>query len=433
MEHILFVDMTQAGIHVLRRAVERGHAVTFIRGAAASYYHPDAAFFELLSRLDKVIDIPDTADADILAAAIERVHAGRRVDAVIGHYDPTFEALATACQRFRLPFASPEGVTNVRDKSRTRALIAQAGLASARYTVVDDRSRVRELAAAVGYPAVVKPVGGIDSVFARQVDGLAAAQDAVDAILHASAAPNTPLKIRRLIDRGIIIEEYVAGELVSAEIALNGDQCWPFLICGRSRGRLDDCVEVGAVLPAPMSTEQARDCFDYAEAVCRAVDLTFGVFHVEMLVTDHGPVLVEINPRAMGGVMAPMYKTLTGTDFCDYILDLHLGRKLRPTPLDSTTRTITSRRLMSARSATVPPDVDVAWATGSDSGLVSFESFLLKPGTVVGERDLLGRFVVEGQTWSEAMHTANDLLKRFEKDIGLPLIEPQPIEGAPCR
>ncbi|MFR9770786.1 ATP-grasp domain-containing protein [Nocardia sp. SC052] len=432
MEHILFVDMTQAGIHVLRRAVERGHAVTFIRGAAANYYHPDAAFFELLSRLDEVVDIPDTADVDMLTAAMERVHSRRYVDAVIGHYDPTFEALAVACSRLGLPFASPQGIINVRDKSRTRALIAQAGLASARYAIVDDRSRVRELAAGVGYPAVVKPVGGIDSVFARRVAGPAEAQDAVDEILRAAAAPETPEKIRRLIARKILIEEYIAGELVSAEIALAGDRSWAFLICGRSRGKIDDCVEVGAVLPAPMSAERARACFDYAEAVCRAVDLTFGVFHVEMLVTPLGPVLVEINPRAMGGVMTPMYKLLTGTDFCDYVLDLHLGRPLQPAPLGGT-RTITSRRLMSAGPAVIPPEVDVAWAAGGASGVAHFESFLLEPGTVVGERDLLGRFVVEGETWRDAMHTANDLMKRLEKDIGVPLIEPQPVEGASCR
>src|SRR6266516_3028743 len=384
--HVLFADMSQAGLHTMRRAVERGHAVTFVRGLTGQTYRADQSFHDLLSCLDRVVEIPDTSDLADLIEAIRVIHADRPVDAVISQCDPMLEALATACETLSLPYTSAAGIRNVRDKARARRLLDEAGLASARFAVVGDQASAVRAAGEIGYPVVVKPVSGLDSILASRADGPAAVAAAVVQIRAEAHRSTTSPQVRRLLSRGVLIEEYLAGELVSAEIGVRG-----------------------------------------------AVRLDFGVFHVEMMLTRRGPVLVEVNPRVMGGVMTLLYKLLTGADFCDYVLDLHLGLDIRPVP-PAGPRTITARRIMPRDDGRLPGRVDLGWLDHSATGIVNFENFTLEPGAQVRRQQVLGRFAVFGESWLSAMRQANGLVGRFEREIGIPLIQsaPVPAGGPPA-
>ncbi|MGV9361457.1 ATP-grasp domain-containing protein [Amycolatopsis sp. NPDC003731] len=423
MAHVLFGDATQAGLHTIRRAVERGHYVTFVRGMSVHYYAVDDEFRALLDRVGEVIEIPDAFDADALTDAIGKAHARRPVDGVVGQYDSVLPALSEACERLQLPFTSTAGVRNVRNKALARQLLNEVGLASARFAVARNTDGVLRAAEKIGYPVVVKPVSGTDSIMASRADRPAEVRAAAEEIFAAAADRRTPELVRRLLDNGVLVEEHVEGELVSAELGVLRGKTWRFLITGRSRAAENDCIEMGAVLPAHHASVDEEACFAYAERVCRAVGLDHGVFHVEMIVTGEGPVLVEVNPRAMGGVMARLYKLLTGTDFCDYILDIHLGKHPRPGSVPRH-RTITARRLMPRRSGTLPDQLDLASLERLTCTLDNFENFRIRPGAAVERQQVLGRFAVLGEDWADAMRRADELIPRFEERLGIPLIRP---------
>lgn len=425
MAHILFVDMSQAGLHTLRRAVDLGHAVTFIRGTAVEHYTVDDSFRELAERVNRLVEIPDTYDVDALCSAIAAVHAHRPVDAVISQCDPMMEALAEACEELGLRFTSARGVHNARDKGRTRELLEAAGVPSARFAVAHDVEDAVSAAGRIGYPVVVKPVSGMDSAMAVHTRSPAEVAAAADRILTAAADPGVFPPLRALLDRGVLVEEYLAGELVSAEIGVLDGAAHRFLVCGRSRAEGNDCVEMGAVLPADVPPNRADACFRYAEEVCRVLGLDLGVFHVEIMLTAHGPRLVEVNPRVMGGVMTLLHKLLTGIDFCDHVIDIHLLRTPRLPP-PAPDRTITARRIMPRADGRLAGQVDLAWLDDADTGIVNFENFRLAPGALVREQEVLGRFAVMGDTWAEAMARADALLPRFERSLGVALHQSAP-------
>jgi biotin carboxylase len=62
--------------------------------------------------------------------------------------------------------------------------------------------------------------------------------------------------------------------------------------------------------------------------VARSVGLDFGIFHIEIILGKHGPVLVEANPRIMGGNMPTVFKLATGIDAYDLLVDMYLTRGL---------------------------------------------------------------------------------------------------------
>ncbi|MCZ8484988.1 hypothetical protein O9993_00405 [Vibrio lentus] len=57
----------------------------------------------------------------------------------------------------------------------------------------------------------------------------------------------------------------------------------------------------------------------------------FGVCHSEFIITDSGPVLVEINYRSIGDGREFLLDNLSGGNWFNTILNLHLGHKLDPT------------------------------------------------------------------------------------------------------
>lgn len=421
--HVLFVNSTQSGLHTIRRAVQRDFFVTLIRGMAVDDYAIDDDDFKaLLLSLDQIVELPETFDTDALTDAIRQVHAARPVNAVISQYDTSLEEVTLACERIGLPFTEHAGAVNSRDKSRTRLALVEAGLASVRWSVTRDAGTAVRAANDIGYPVVVKPVSGADSILTRRAECPADVTAAMDAVHAAETRPDTPERVRRLLWRGVMVEQHIEGELVSAEIGIRSGRTWRFLVSGRARADVDDCVEMGAFLPAAIDTPTRDQCFDYAEAVCRALRLSTGIFHVEMILNarDAAPVLVEVNARAMGGVMSQLYRQLTGTDFCDHIIDLHLGDELT-IPDVPPNRTVAARRIMPLADATLPARIDLAWLDDPTLGVLSFENFRFTPGAEVRRQDVLGRVAVAAADPTIAARRADDLVARFEEKLGISL------------
>lgn len=189
MTHLLFVDMTQGGLAVLKRAVECGYAVTFVRNRSVQWFYPDREYDEALRRCVQVIDVADTSNAEELTPVVSEVHSERYIDGVIGNYDPAQEAIAIACERVGVRFASPEGIANVRDKSRIRGLLSERQLLSTSFAVVRDVREALDVASSTGYPVVVKPVYGMGSIEAHRVDTSSQLAATVGAMLENGSAP----------------------------------------------------------------------------------------------------------------------------------------------------------------------------------------------------------------------------------------------------
>jgi len=409
----------------MMRAQELGHQTVILHSSSWQVYHETDWIRSTLGRAQENVCIPVTSDANAMSKAIELIDERWGIDGVVAQLEPAIEAAAIACERLQIPFTCSQGVLAARNKGRARDLLEAKGLASARHNVVHDETAALSVAEEFGYPVVAKPTSGMDSMLAFRADDPMLLRDAVQRILAAPA--QVPAQIREQMGRGILIEEHLAGELVSAELALLEGACYPIIVCGRSRGLENDCVEMGAALPSGLSDEDVRRCFAYARAACEAIGLDFGVFHVELMISPRGPVLVEINPRPMGGIMTEMYARLTGQEFSDYILDVYLRRPPRNIVRDLGGRTITARKLIAKHDCTLPDQIDLSWVAALDPPLIAVHPYGLSPGACVKGDQVLARYVVMDETWTTTMNYANRLLERFESSIGIPIHHSMPL------
>ncbi|MCE6958344.1 ATP-grasp domain-containing protein [Cereibacter sphaeroides] len=417
MTHVVFVDSNVPGIETMRIAKGRGYSVTFIQPAYRMYAETEHVR-SVISSLDNIIRIGASTDRAAVEAAL--VKAGRiaPIDAVITQYEGCVDAVACACSKLGLRFTAERGVLAARDKALTRRILAERGIRSARSELVSTPREAEDAARRIGGRVVVKPRTGYDSLLAYEARDPAEAASAAARLIE--GIDTAPEQIRSQLKKGILVEELLQGELVSAEIGRLDGRFHRFMISGRPRSRENECIEMGATMPADIDERTALACFDYAEAVVEALGLDFGIFHVEMILTTAGPTLVEVNPRLMGGVMPGLYKNLTGDDIQAHLLDIHLGCHPR-LPERRIEGFITSRKLMPRAEGVLSEQISLDWVR-SVPGLVDFDPYQVSPGDSVAAHAILARYQVAASTLRQANAAADALLDRFEREIGVELI-----------
>jgi biotin carboxylase len=154
-------------------------------------------------------------------------------------------------------------------------------------------------------PWVVKPVEGSGSA------GVKLCRDRREVVEHARLLLQQKTNERGLpIPLEALIEEYLRGTEYSVEI-FGGE------VVGVTRKYLSRepfFVEVGHDFPAQGPEEVLRTIGRSAMQALSAVGLSWGPAHIEIRVTERGPIVIEINPRLAGGFIPELIRESTGID-----------------------------------------------------------------------------------------------------------------------
>jgi biotin carboxylase len=254
----------------------------------------------------------DTTSADLVTDAV----AGQRFNALISWVDPYAGIAQEVATRLGLDTANPDwprGGWN--DKAAVRARLDDHGLNNARWAVVNAHHPVTTMP--VPAPAVVKPVDGFSSFDTVRAATPAELRSAVAVHRRRSSYGDAVTPAGRLI-----CEQELHGPLVSAEgMAVDGRlEIWGHT--DRTLSTPPHYIETSVAF----STEPLHpDLDDYATAVCKALGYRNGPFHFEAVLTDTGPVLVEINTRLVGAGIHRAIDLATGVSCAEQVLRGCLG------------------------------------------------------------------------------------------------------------
>lgn len=202
------------------------------------------------------------------------------------------------------------------------------GVPTAKHTLVSaesapaetlaDRLRAAMDAGGFQYPVIAKPARGASSQGVYKIESRAdALRWLPDTSTHAA-------------DMGadLLIEEFMVGREVSAEVIVVGDDPVLLQLTDKSITPPPACVEVGHLQPStawddPQLVEQIREV---VKGVIRAIGLTDWPCHLEMMVTADGPKVVEINPRISGDTIGShLTHRSTNQSFLELALRAVLG------------------------------------------------------------------------------------------------------------
>ncbi|KRV49143.1 phosphoribosylglycinamide formyltransferase [Wenjunlia vitaminophila] len=353
-KHVVFVTWKAGNAPAFEAAKRLGHRVTLIRSLQmeksqnidfdASPYGPF---------VDQVHVLEDATELDALRARVLDVHRECPVDGFVATVDALVEPVSKIAEEIGVPFTRARGAEAAKQKDRCREILAAAGVDSTRHAVVSGLPEALEFARGTGYPVVVKPARGSGSEGAHVVADEQRLREVVE-----QATGNDSYRA------GILLEEYLSGRFVSAELGLSHGRFLRLAVSERTTWHRHEALETGTTIPAVISAEDHDRVMAFAEAAVSALDLGLGIFHVEVMIGDDGrPRLIELNPRIMGSCLPNLFRLAGGGDIFELLVRVHLDEEI-----DWGTTAFThyaTVRWFGAAERTPKPDrvPDLGWAT----------------------------------------------------------------------
>jgi acetyl-CoA carboxylase biotin carboxylase subunit len=365
----------------------------------------DADARSLPARLaDRVVRVPSYLDVDAVVAA------ARTCDALHPGYGFLSEnpALATACDAAGVRFVGPSAVTLAAagDKLAARRHAVAAGVPVLPGGPADS---ARAIAAEIGFPLLVKAVGGGGGRGMRRVADPASLDAAVDeARAEAGAAfADRRLYLERLVDAGRHVEVQLLGD--GERVVHLGDRD-----CSVQR-RYQKLLEEA---PAPHLDARLRADM-HAAAVALGEHLGYrGAGTVEFLVHAGGFAFLEINARLQ--VEHPVTEAVTGLDLVAEQIAIAEGQPLR---MAQDEVTVTGHAIECRLNAEDPDRgfapspgtvTDAAFPAGKG---IRVDTHVQTGTAVTADYDsLLAKLIVHGPDRAQALRVLRDALARTTID-----------------
>ncbi|GAB1644054.1 ATP-grasp domain-containing protein [Krasilnikovia sp. MM14-A1259] len=261
------------------------------------------------------------ASGEGLVCAAQELHAEDPVQGLLTFSESSLRAGATVAERLGLPFNSVAATHRLTDKYLQRQALAAAGVPVPRFHPVRTAADLAPAAAAVGFPAVLKPVRGGGSALTTRVESAAQLRTAwstAAALLgELDRADRTHRLLADIAQPHMLLEELLVGrrwhddprygDYVSVE-SMVCDGAVRHLAVGDKLPLAPGFRENGQVHPSVLPPDRQAEATAMASAALAALGVTAGITHTELKLTAHGPRVIEVNGRAAGGLWVTLLR-----------------------------------------------------------------------------------------------------------------------------
>lgn len=304
MSSFAVVGIPPGGFGVLEQLVEDGHSFVFFTPDLNGLLRYQSFSQTPLGKAkDIVVLAPYSYRA--LRESFAKYHAMQPFAGVICTWNTWVPEVARLSEDFGFPHLNFATASLLQNKHSARIKLALRKIAQPRFALARDKSEITKAANEIGFPVVIKPVDGIASIGVHFAHTPAELQAAIDVI------PDRLEFIYGETSSGAFLaEELLAGPLVSCEVLTSKSKHTVLGITDRTDPLVETPVEIGGCFPA--SLDAAEEITNYVVEILNALNFDHGPSHVELIMTQQGPRLVEVNPRLIGGPLPKMLSLALG-------------------------------------------------------------------------------------------------------------------------
>lgn len=248
-------------------------------------------------------DAPDIVSVDIAAA----LHKTTPIDA-IACYSDLYQGLAyQMAQRLGAFTLVDDGLLErTANKFRMRQALDACDIPHCRYQLARGEDEVRRAVQTLGFPCILKPVGGQGSTGVAKVEAEA---DLDQALAWVG---------KKDIAAGVIVEEFLVGDEFSVEAISVAGHHHVFAVTKKYKDP-KTFVELGHLVPAPIDSGTHEVIVSYVRQVLGALGFRDCPSHTELILTAKGPRIVETHTRLGGDKIVDLVLHATGIDLYDLI------------------------------------------------------------------------------------------------------------------
>ena len=346
-------------------------------------------------------------------AAIKELSADEATgpaDGICTFWELSVPMVSRLAEATGLPGHKPEAVDIARDKHLTRKVLADAGLPSIANMLIENESQLEEAARKVGFPSVLKPVGGAGSLGVKKVNNeaefLSVYREVVSVmrglvvsggVVRASAAPDertNGVDLDKVIDTTMMLEEYLDGDEVDIDIVMSNGEARYVAVSDNGPTHEPYFTETWGCLPSLLPREKVQDLRKMAEDSIKAIGFENGIFHVEGKYTSRGPRLIEVNARMGGGPVRKIHKHTFGVDLVVEQMCIAVGIPCNPCAADVPKKAVAYACCDAPRGGCIP-DRQMFEAFKQREGIL-WVAPLIKPGDrVFGPEEGMPQWIAE--------------------------------------
>lgn len=235
--------------------------------------------------------------------------------------DMPMRGVAKASEALGLKSISYDSALKATDKYLMIKAFKEFEVESPWYYLINSKEDLMALRNSLSYPCIMKPTDNAGS------HGVVKA-DSFDSLLL-----NYDYSLSNSRKGGVIIEEFLEGEEVSVEVMIVNGVVNILQITDKITTGAPHFVEMGHTQPSRKDPNIIRQIKDLAQKAVKSLNINNGPCHVEMMVTNRGPVMVELGAR-MGGdnITTHLVPLSTGIDMTAATIHVALGETPDITP-----------------------------------------------------------------------------------------------------
>lgn len=225
--------------------------------------------------------------------------------------------VAATARALGLPGVSPEAAYACNNKVRMREIFQEHGIPGPRFREVRDLAEAEEAVRAIGLPVMIKAVDNCGSRGAKKVERR---EELPRALENAKCFSSTGTAL---------LEEYLRGPEQSVETLVYRGVHYHLNIVDRPFGFDPYPIELGHINPTDLPFPVQDQMFDLVERGAKALGIDFGAAKGDMMLTDRGPIILEMTARLSGGFDCQYTSPLAhGVNYIKAAIDIALGKEL---------------------------------------------------------------------------------------------------------
>jgi biotin carboxylase len=228
--------------------------------------------------------------------------------------DMPMRSVAYACEKLGLNGISYDTAVKVTDKGEMIKAFKANGVAHPWYHIIETPADLNTIAELVTFPCITKP---IDSSGSRGVMLVSDQNQLREAVNYSS---------KKALKGTVIIEEFMYGQEVSVEVMVLNGKPHVLQVTDKLTTGAPYFVEMGHSQPSQLADDKLSAIATLASQAVLAVGIQNGPAHVEIILTKHGPKMVELGARLGGDCITTHLVPLsTGIDMVKATIQVALG------------------------------------------------------------------------------------------------------------
>lgn len=229
--------------------------------------------------------------------------------------DLPIRSVASVANLIGLPGISPEVALNATDKVAMIECFERNNVPCPWFYVVTSQKEFKNLLKTISPPFILKPNDSSGSRGVMQIDNL---NNAIDGFEYSKSVSNSGI---------VLVEELMHGPEVSVEVITYKGQSTVLAVTDKLTTGSPHFVEMGHSQPSMLSDETIEKIKEISVKAIQSLEIDNSPSHVEIIVTETGPKMVELGARLGGDCITTHLVPLsTGIDMVKASINLALGQ-----------------------------------------------------------------------------------------------------------